>query len=276
MAQAGREGVTPDDHEVDAWAEATLLRHMASLTRLEFLKAVRALSARYVEKRSDLPHRSPVDSAGKRAAFAGFFAPLHFYTVRSIAGHQNLGGAADSPDAPHRIVDLGCGTGVSSAACAWSLDRAPVVEGIDRLGWSLSEASWNWRRLGVRARTRRGDLVGAAERMATRRQSAADRALLVLGWTVNELTPPDRLRLLRALLSLVEDRTDVLVIEPISHAATPWWGEWSSAWREHGAREDTWSLAVTVPASLREIDTAAGFRRDTLSAKTLYAIGREA
>jgi hypothetical protein len=54
----------------DGWIDRVIERHTQSMTRPEFLKAVRALSARYVEQRAALRDRSPLDSAGKRAAFA--------------------------------------------------------------------------------------------------------------------------------------------------------------------------------------------------------------
>ena len=57
---------------------------MASLSRVEFLRAARALSARYVETRRTLPDRSPLDSAGKRAAFALLFGPIHFAAVAGV------------------------------------------------------------------------------------------------------------------------------------------------------------------------------------------------
>src|SRR5262245_7039463 len=64
--------------DVTAWLDALVARHTANLSPPQFFKAIRALSARYVESRGRLPDRSPVDSAGKRAAFAAFYAPLHF------------------------------------------------------------------------------------------------------------------------------------------------------------------------------------------------------
>ena len=62
------------------------------------------------------PDASPRRSirAGKRAAFALFYAPLHFMAVTAVV--QALG--ADAPP-PASIVDLGCGTGVAGAA--WAL-----------------------------------------------------------------------------------------------------------------------------------------------------------
>src|SRR5207247_822586 len=61
--------------QLDQWLEALGARHRSSFTSSEFLKALRALSARYVERRGALPARSPLDTAGKRAAFAAFYAP---------------------------------------------------------------------------------------------------------------------------------------------------------------------------------------------------------
>jgi hypothetical protein len=53
-----------------------------------------------------------LDSAGKRAAFAAFYAPLHFLTMRAIVQELVV---ADSTPVTHidTIVDLGCGTGVA-------------------------------------------------------------------------------------------------------------------------------------------------------------------
>src|SRR5512140_214757 len=105
------------------------------MTRPEFLKAIRALSARYVERRGALPDRSAIDSAGKRAAFAGFYAPLHFLTTRHVIAA--LGGP---PAGVASIVDAGCGTGVAGAAWALACTEPPALTGIDLSGWALDEA----------------------------------------------------------------------------------------------------------------------------------------
>src|SRR5262245_11508427 len=106
--------------ELDSWLDALIARHTADLAPPQFFKAIRALSARYVESRGQLPDRSPIDSAGKRAAFAAFYAPLHFFTAREIVRAL----AADMPElrALQTVVDLGCGTGVTSAAWAVECD----------------------------------------------------------------------------------------------------------------------------------------------------------
>src|SRR5262249_29374865 len=139
----------------DEWIAALIERHTASLTRPEFLKSIRALSARYVEQRASLNERSALDSAGKRAAFAAFYAPLHFLTVQQIA--REVGTASDAP-AIETMLDLGCGTGVASAAWARAMPQPPRLEGVDLHPWALEETRWTWRALGLSGTTRRGPL----------------------------------------------------------------------------------------------------------------------
>src|SRR5687768_14286834 len=110
-----------------SWVDAVVARHTQNLTTPEFLKAVRALSVRYVERRDELPQRTPTDSAGKRAAFAGFFAPMHLVTTLAIAGQLDLSTAGFT-----EIVDLGCGTGVCGAACALAIGKGVTISGIDQ------------------------------------------------------------------------------------------------------------------------------------------------
>ncbi|MBA3888795.1 MAG: hypothetical protein H0X67_24180, partial [Acidobacteria bacterium] len=59
-----------------AWLEALEGRHLSDLTPAEVARALRALSSCYVERRSKLARGGALDSAGKRAAFALFYAPL--------------------------------------------------------------------------------------------------------------------------------------------------------------------------------------------------------
>src|SRR5262249_50211572 len=131
-------------------------RHLERLSFQELRRALQALSSVYVERRSRLASRGALDSAGKRAAYALFYAPLHFLLVTEIV--RALGQPVGC--SPHAILDLGCGTGSSSAA--WALGSGegdpPRILGIDESGWALGEARWNWRRLGVKGRTVRADL----------------------------------------------------------------------------------------------------------------------
>jgi hypothetical protein len=253
---------------VARWTNAVLDRHTAAMTTSEFLKAVRALSARYVERRAELGTRSPLDSAGKRAAFAGFFAPIHLMTtMRAI---RALGPAI--PPVSH-ITDLGCGTGVASAAWALTSPAPPAITGVDVDAWSLDEAAWNWRTLGLAGRTSRGDMVRGVSGPRRRPHDHERSEAIVLGWSVNELPSSPRDQLLTALLDQIRRGTTVLVLEPLARGASPWWPAWTSRFVDAGGRADEWKLDATLPPRLRELDRAAGFRRDTLGVRTLVVSG---
>jgi hypothetical protein len=257
---AGSSGAVTED--VEAWLTALVARHTTSLSTHELLKCIRALSARYVEARRAIATKAPADTAGKRAAFAAFFAPIHFFTVRAIV--PSLPGASDI----ETVVDLGCGTGAASAG--WAIDTGARVTGIDRHGWALDEARWTWRALGIAGRTERGDLVAAAEALASRVDARSARSTAVLlAWAVNELAPPARARLLTAVETIASRGAMVLVIEPIARRVSPWWHEWLSALAPFGASDADWKVRAALPPPLARLDDAAGFRRDALTARTL-------
>jgi hypothetical protein len=251
---------------VDDWVRALIIRHTAELSRPEFLKAVRALSARYVESRAQLSSRSPIDSAGKRAAFAGFFAPLHFLVVRSIVREV----AHDIR--PRRLVDLGCGTGVAAAAWASGLTPSPAISAIDLNSWALDEARWNCRQLALDCRTRKLSLVDALAREIAAPSSLAGSGI-VCAWSVNELTAPDRTRTLELLIDAHNRGAHVLVVEPLALSAVPWWESWSQALVAFGGRSDEWRFVPNLPQELAQLDEAAGFRRDHLTARAIWLEG---
>lgn len=242
--------------DVEAWIAALQERHRAPFTTSEFFKAVRALSARYVERRSALPDRSPLDSAAKRAAFAAFYGPLHFLTVAKIVAALD----AATP-CPRLIADLGCGTGVASAAWALACPTRPRITGVDTHTWTLDEAAWTWRTLKLDGRARRGDLL---------RARLGQTPAIVAGWSVNELSHDARRQVLSRLLDAASEGSSLLVIEPIGHRATPWWAEWSAAWAARGGRSDEWRFEEPLPSVLAELSEAAGFRSDVLRAKSLW------
>jgi hypothetical protein len=242
-----------------------------------FLTAVGALSARYVARRAQLGRRSPTDSKGKRAAFAGYYAPLHFLVVRHIV--RQIGAAAASPGT---ITDLGCGTGVASAAWALECEPRPVLQGVDRQSWSLEEAAWNWRYLGLEGRVTRGDLTRAIGRTAPRAERAArrshddGRAAYILAWSVNELPARERGDVLAGLEEAGRSGAALLVIEPLANAAAPWWPDWVKAWRRLDGRADEWTLTLPAATLLRDLNEAAGFRHGTVGARSLWLPPREA
>ena len=253
------------DPLIDAWIGSVLTRHRQAYSPAEFLKAVRALSARYVERRAQLPHQSPTDSAGKRAAFAAFFAPLHLLTVRAIV---DASGLAQAP--LDHVFDLGCGTGAAGAAWASAVTPAAAVTGVDKQGWCLDEARLTWRALNVAGRSVRGDMLAAAEKLS-RDASVKRRARVgvVLGWSVNELDAPARSRLLPAIGALARAGHPLLIVEPLARGITPWWDEWASALASSGARAQDWKFDVELPPALAAVDDAAGFRREGLGARAI-------
>jgi hypothetical protein len=247
------------------WLRVVVARHSAPFSRQEFLKAVRALSSRYVEGRATLTSRSPLDSAGKRAAFAGFYAPLHYLTTRAIV--------AALPPAGHvrRIVDLGAGTGVAALAWATSLSPPAPVTGIDLNAWALDEMRWNCRTLGVTCRTKRESLIAVLDReLAGNRIRMLANTGIVCGWSLNELTAPERAHALDGLLAARRNGAVVLVIEPLARSAVPWWETWQRSAAAVGGRADEWRIAAELPRDLAEIDEQAGFRREHLTARSLW------
>ena len=254
--------VNPD---IEAWMEDVRSRFTRDLSTPEFLKAVRALSARYVERRDTLGRRSAADSAGKRAAFAAFFAPLHFLTTQAVVRQLD---AARRP--VETIVDLGCGTGVAGAAWALAFPRRPRIVGIDREGWALDEAARTWRALGLEGRTKRADIGRPLSSLVTPFFRHPPATGIVLGWSANELTGAARAALLPDLVALAERGASLLVIEPIARTAVPWWDDWSRTWTRAGGRSDLWKLNEPLPSSLAVLSESAGFRREGLTARTLW------
>jgi len=75
-----------DSAAYDRWLADLERRHLAELTFPEVSRALRALSATYVERRQKIAEGAALAGAGKRAAFAMFYGPLHFLLVAHIAG----------------------------------------------------------------------------------------------------------------------------------------------------------------------------------------------
>src|SRR5437870_2225177 len=144
----------------DEWIAALEKRHLADLRVSEVTRALRALSSAYVERRhtrlrsssfgGQAVGRGPLDSAGKRAAFALFYAPLHFLAAHHVI--RALDGTTEP--APSRIVDIGCGTGAAGAAWAVAAGGSPVIAGVDRHPWAIDEARWTYRALGLKGTAR--------------------------------------------------------------------------------------------------------------------------
>jgi hypothetical protein len=65
----------------------------------------------------------------------------------------------------------------------------------------------------------------------------------------------------------------VLVVEPISRRVSPWWPEWSAAFRAEGGREDEWRFRPELPATVALLGKAAGLDAREVTGRSL-AIGR--
>ena len=173
---------TPDP--LDSFHEALERRHLAELSFPEVRRALQALSSLYVERRERMAGGAALDGAGKRAAFALYYGPMHFLLVREIVralapsagpGASSISAAAPGPRARR---------GRSRAS------RRARVEGVDRNGWAVTEARWTYARLGLDGRATRADATTAPLPKAP--------AGILAAFTVNELADAARRRAARA------------------------------------------------------------------------------
>jgi predicted RNA methylase len=232
-------------------------RHLADLRFSDVTRALRALSSAYVERRETaLADRKALDGAGKRAAFALYYGPIHFLLVQHIVRELDA--------APERgtVVDLGCGTGVAGAAVATSAPAGAALHvlGIDTHPWALDEARFTYKAFGLRADVRRGH--------AARTRFPADTSFVVAAFVVNELNDADRSGMIRHLKVAA---TSVLIIEPISQRISPWWDDWTNEFKSIGGRADEWRVRIDVPPIVKRLSKAAGLRPEVLTARSLFA-----
>lgn len=248
------------------WLTALERRHLAAFTRQEFTRAVRALSVRYVERRQQLPDRSPLDSAGKRAAFGLFYAPLHYFTMQTVLRHLA------PPNRVTAIHDLGCGTGVCGAAWAQALSPAPEVIGVDANAWAVAEARWNWKTLGLHGRASRGDLVESAQRLSHLPDQALRTTALLAGWAINELPAARRDRLLDIVDPLVARGLTVLIVEPLARGVSPWWPQWADRLAVSGVTATDLKFALHLPSPLDGFSESAGFRKREAGVRVMTSL----
>jgi SAM-dependent methyltransferase len=246
----------------DRWLTALEHRHFSDLTFQEVSRSLRALSATYVERRDRLREGAALAGAGKRAAFALFYGPLHYLLVREIVQSISAGDSATLLGSRTTLIDLGCGTGAAGAAWAEACDPHPQVIGVDRHPWTLTEAAQTYREFGLRARTVRGD----AATFAFPKQSA----MILAAFTVNELDDRGRTSLLGRLIDRANAGDRVLIVEPISRSVARWWTEWRRAFEAAGGRADEWRFRVELPAMVAKLDRSAGLDHRELTGRSLY------
>ena len=199
-------------------------------------------------------------SAGKRAAFALFYAPLHFMATSLAVRTLN----ADVPR-PRTIVDIGCGTGAAGAAWAIAARGTPSVVGFDHHPWAVTETRWTYRQLGLAGHARRGDLA--------RLPPLSSDAAVVAAYVLNELTAALRAKVEDQLLEAAGRGTRVLLIEPIARSITPWWSRTAARFVAVGGRADEWRFAVDLPPLVQLLDKSAGLDHRTLTLRSLYCAG---
>lgn len=254
-------------------------RQLADLTFPEVSRSLRALSSTYVERRATLKEGAALSGAGKRAAFALFYGPLHFLLARHIVAA--LGEPFTTVD---RVLDLGCGTGAAGAGWAAAGTRAPRVTGIDRHAWAIEEARRTYGDLGLHATLRMDDMtrvaIGTAQATgglprgtaAHGARATADRRRtgVLLAFAVNEVADAkDRNALLARLLSHAGEGGHVVVLEPLAGFVAPWWKDWQRAFEKAGGRADEWRVRMSLPPIVEKLDRAAGLNHRELKGRTL-------
>jgi SAM-dependent methyltransferase len=242
---------------LERWMGALEKRHFAQLTFPEVRRGLQALSSLYVERRRRLGRGAAFDGAGKRAAFALFYGPLHFIAVREVV--EALG-ARHPP--PERIVDLGCGTGAAGAAWAASAGGKPFVEGVDRSPWAVEEARFTLSAFQIAG--------SAVRRSAEEAQLPGRGGAVVAAFTVNEMEEEDRGRLLPRLLEAARAGAAVLIVEPIARRSLPWWDEWARAFTAAGGRSDEWRFRPALPDLVTRLDRAAGLDHREVTCRSLW------
>lgn len=246
-----------------AWVARLEERHLANLTVPEVARGLRALSSAYVERRQTaIPASRVLDGAGKRAAFALYYGPLHFLAARHAM--QEIASTAPNlmPHSPLPVLDLGCGTGAVGAAAA-TVTGAHIITGIDTHPWALDEARDTYASFGLSASLSRGSAV--------RFRIPRHPALIVAGYFVNELRHDERARLLPALVEAVRRGSHVMIVEPLARSAAPWWPEWVAALGPGRPDNREWKLTVDPPDIVRRLGKAAGLTPTMINIRTLVA-----
>lgn len=218
---------------------------------------MRALSSTYVERRGRLAEGAALSGAGKRAAFALFYGPLHFLLVREI-----VRALPQATSGPATLVDLGCGTGAGGAAWASTFASPPRVVGIDCHPWALTEAARTYRAFGLEARTRRGDAASTV--------LPKPPASILASFAMNELADAPREALLEKLIARAAAGDRLLIVEPLAGFVARWWGRWRERVVGAGGRADEWRVRVELPPIVAKLDRAAGLNHRELTGRSLW------
>jgi hypothetical protein len=242
------------------WIATLEATHFAQLTFPEVSRALRALSSTYVERREKLGEGAALSGAGKRAAFALFYGPLHHLLLTHIV--KRLAGATENIPT---LLDLGCGTGASGAAWAGACAKPPRVVGIDRHPWALGEAATAYRAFGLSATVRQGDIATA--------NLPKGPVSILAAFTMNELAEPARDGLLTRLVDRASDGDRILIVEPLAGFVARWWNRWRDTFESAGGRADEWRLRTELPLIVAKLDRAAGLNHREITGRSLWLGG---
>jgi SAM-dependent methyltransferase len=257
------------DTKFEYWLDALEKRHLADLTFPQVSSALRALSSTYVERRQRIREGGALDGAGKRAAFALFYAPLHYLLVREIVRALGEAAAQRTPVADHArgvpLVDLGCGTGAAGAAWGTTSSTPLEVIGLDRHPWAVAEAAETYRAFHLSARTRRADIATAALPKGP--------ASIVAAFTLNEMDDAARDTLMKRLVERAGRGDRLLIVEPIAGVVARWWNGWRARIEAAGGRGDEWRFRVELPPIVAKLDRAAGMNHRELTGRSLWLAG---
>jgi hypothetical protein len=244
-------------NDLDAWMAALEARHLADLTFAEVARSLRALSSTYVERRGTIVRGAALSGAGKRAAFALFYGPLHFillqHIVRALPRAAAIAGS---------LVDLGCGTGAASAAWARECEPAPRIEAVDINRWAAAEARQTFQTFALDGRAHTADLA--------RFELPRRRASFLAAFALNELSGESRSAMLERLLARAAGGDRVLIVEPLARGVAPWWNDAASRVQAAGGRADEWRFRAELPSIVTRLDRAAGLDHRELTARSLF------
>lgn len=249
----------PASARADRFLELLEERHFRDLKFAEVTKGLRAVSAGYVERREEGGIEKSLHGRGKRAAFALYYGAMHFLVTRAVVRDLGLGFGAGA--GKPTILDLGCGTGVCSAAWAAENSVATKVIGADRSSFALHEARWTWQTLQLRAETFRSirDVLDAVSRPDG----------IVLGWALNELDDTLREMIASRVSLWVARGSRLLVIEPVSKRVTPWWDSWAAHLPEGACVASERRVNVPLSPKLALLARSAGLLAGSSAVRVL-------